>query len=858
MPSSGTLTINTSLDLTGLTRGIQGVSKAFTAAKIGASLLAIAKGFDKVLDAYTEFEAGMAKTSTLFGDVNVNVESLTNRLINLSGELGISTSQLNEGLYNALSSNVEVTEDMGVAMEYLESVTKLATAGFTSMDNAVETTAKIINAYGMEFSEVNKVADILIQTQNRGITTVDELGQYISQVTPTAAALGVAFEDIGAAIATMTASGVRTPRATTYLRQMLDEFSKEGSKASKNLELASKQAGWTTRTFSEAVKSGRSLTEILQIMKDRADSTGVTLTSMFNSIWAGQAATSLTNVMDTFVYNLDIMNNSAGSTEEAFDKLNNTVSKNVQRIVNNFQLMALEIGRSNEGILADIVQVGVDISAALRDAFSTNDFASAFETIFASLETVIPRLINTGLEMMAALLTGFVEALPTIAKSTLETVVESIVKIFDQAPAFYSIGLNMLTSMIQGIVVGVTNFFTVVGNFIGLIRQMWDTVDWSSLGWSIIEGIWNGMVSLFSWLWGKIVEIGTAIKDAIATAISGPDDKAIAEYKASLEKAVVDGTIDTMDEATAAIAAAWNESWQMVFRDTETTVEPKLDINLDAEDVQEQIELQWKEISEDLDLDLGLDLSLDFKQSMINFDNMAAVWGESLESLKERAGALADEINRLTQEDYDLHIDEINELKKQYDELQGSISSILVLTNFAQFGISALGTAFSDMFEALENGEDGWAAFAKAGLEAVASMLDALSEYLTSLAVTNLAKVPPDWGTAALAAAGAIAAKAAAGIVRGYAGSFASGGIVQGPYSGHDNMYAAVKAGETILNHAQAINTAKLLERGDSSSLGAPININFNGDVYGDPEQISIMVYNRVKTLQSEGRLNKW
>ena len=58
----------------------------------------------------------------------------------------------------------------------LEGSTKLAKAGFTDIDTALSATAKTLNAYGLETTEAERIQGILIQTQNKGITTVGELG----------------------------------------------------------------------------------------------------------------------------------------------------------------------------------------------------------------------------------------------------------------------------------------------------------------------------------------------------------------------------------------------------------------------------------------------------------------------------------------------------------------------------------------------------------------------------------------------------------------------------------------------------------------------------------------------------------
>ena len=72
---------------------------------------------------------------------------------------------------------------------------------------------------------------VLMQTQNNGITTVGELSSCLANVTPTAAALGVEFDQVGAALATMTAAGTPAAQATTQLNALFNELGQTGSRA---------------------------------------------------------------------------------------------------------------------------------------------------------------------------------------------------------------------------------------------------------------------------------------------------------------------------------------------------------------------------------------------------------------------------------------------------------------------------------------------------------------------------------------------------------------------------------------------------------------------------------------------------
>ncbi len=88
----------------------------------------------KVVEVGSEFEYSMAKASTLFGDVAVDVDGLQDSVLGLSRTYGITANEFNEGLYSALSAGVDVSEDMSEALKLMDSSAKLATAGFTDID----------------------------------------------------------------------------------------------------------------------------------------------------------------------------------------------------------------------------------------------------------------------------------------------------------------------------------------------------------------------------------------------------------------------------------------------------------------------------------------------------------------------------------------------------------------------------------------------------------------------------------------------------------------------------------------------------------------------------------------------------
>lgn len=78
----------------------------------------------------------------------------------MSNQTGISSTEIADNVYNAISAG----QSTGDAVNFVSNSTKLAKAGFAEAGDALDILTTILNAYGMEASEVTNVSDMLIQT----------------------------------------------------------------------------------------------------------------------------------------------------------------------------------------------------------------------------------------------------------------------------------------------------------------------------------------------------------------------------------------------------------------------------------------------------------------------------------------------------------------------------------------------------------------------------------------------------------------------------------------------------------------------------------------------------------------------
>lgn len=336
--------------------------------------LGIGKAVSDSISDGMNFETSMAKAATLFTGTSQEFAALQDQILGISNATGVAASELAEAAYSAESASVP----MGNLGTMLDSSAKLATAGFTDIDTALSATAKTMNAYGMMTDDVaetqanmEKVQKVLIQTQNKGITTVGELGASLAQVTPTAAAAGVSFDQVGAALALMTAQGTPTAQATTQLRSAIAELEKSGTKAATALDAAAEGTEYAGMSFTEMMASGADLGDVMGMLQAYADASGVSMLDLWSSIEGGNAAMAIAKDVNAFNEDLAAMSTEADVVGDAYGTMADTVQFKAEQIKTSLENMGISafaaVADDLSGVLDGVSFVLGEITPALGD-----------------------------------------------------------------------------------------------------------------------------------------------------------------------------------------------------------------------------------------------------------------------------------------------------------------------------------------------------------------------------------------------------------------------------------------------------------------------------------------------------------
>lgn len=295
------------------------------------------------------FETALAKLSTLVDETAVPMSQLEGELLSLSSETGVAATQLSEAMYQALSAGVETAD----AIEFVATATKLSAAGFTEAATAVDVMTTALNAYGLEGSETERVASMLVKTQDLGKTSVDELAASMGRVIPTAAAYGVGLDNLSAAYATLTKNGINTQIATTDLNAMLNELASSSSEVAAILE---KETG---KSFSQLMDAGQSLGDAIGILSDSVGGSADAFSNLWSSSTAGAAALTLLNEgSEAFNITLLELQGSTGMVEQNFGVMADTTEFAQQRMTNAAENLKIAIGERLNPALEAVYNLG--------------------------------------------------------------------------------------------------------------------------------------------------------------------------------------------------------------------------------------------------------------------------------------------------------------------------------------------------------------------------------------------------------------------------------------------------------------------------------------------------------------------
>ena len=361
---------------------------ALVAAFSAAAFMGLRMGIERA----REFSRAMGEVNTILGEGAMSIGIASQKVNDLALSLGVPAPEVAAGMYQTLSAGVT---DSVEAMTMLKAATELGIAGVASTKEAVDLLTTSFNAYGMEVTEsgVASMSDMIFKTVQLGKTTIPELSASMGMVLPVAAQLGVTFEEVAAAVASLTLKGLSTSEATTQLNAVFTAFLKKGELANKTFGEGSNLMG------AQAIKTKG----LQQAMIDLMEATGGSEDALLKLTGRAEGAKAIMSLTadDSKILTAQLkgVSDSAGAADEAFKKMANTMDR--------------KLSIAMEGIKQGFGSMMGELLEAQTGVTTFEDMAKQAEAFKSAIEGLAPAVNMMGLAI-GVVMTGVLTLFMTV------------------------------------------------------------------------------------------------------------------------------------------------------------------------------------------------------------------------------------------------------------------------------------------------------------------------------------------------------------------------------------------------------------------------------------------------------------
>ena len=364
-------------------RRATGPTSAFAASVRGLLIPGgIAVGLFEAVKVIAQFDQQMKKVQAVSGATGDELRRLTETARELGATTRFTATQAADALEQLVRAGFSANQAQGA----LRGTLALASAGMLGLEEATTITANTLRQFKLDVEDSGKVADILAAADAAATASVSSLGEALSFVGPTAAALGISLDDTVEALAHLSNAGLQGSRAGAGLQRVLAALvnpSKEG-------EAVLNKFGFTIDSVRDIVQKRGGIIELFNKMAER----GFDVANAFQLAEqrGGLIATTLSRVDRAGTEVAGAIDHATGSSQKMSDTIEDNLLGDFRRLLSATQEVILAAGDSGlTGILRGLVQ---GLTVVIRSLNGTVDKSLEVGTGFQTIAETVATLVN--------------------------------------------------------------------------------------------------------------------------------------------------------------------------------------------------------------------------------------------------------------------------------------------------------------------------------------------------------------------------------------------------------------------------------------------------------------------------------
>lgn len=519
------ITGDTKLDTSGFTKGVSSMTVAAgnlisDLTKTAATKLAgLAKSSVSV---GMNFDASMSQVAATMGTTVDQIDNLTK----VAKEMGSTTKFTATQAADALNYLALAGYDADKAAEVLPSVLNLAAAGGMDLAYASNLATKAMASLGIEATKSNldEFGNKLAVGASRAGATVSELGEAILTVGGTAANLKGGTTELVTALGKLADIGAVGAEGGTHLRNIILSLQSPTDDATKLMQKLGLQVY-------DAQGNMRGLNEILGDLNSAMN--GMTQgqkDSIINQLFNKTDLAAVNGLLAAQGEQWDTLAAQIDNADGAMGQMAETQQDNLQGVMTSlgsaFEGLQLAVYNEMEPSLTDLGNYGIECVRTLTTALSEGGpeamLAAAGEVISdlaAGIAAQLPGLMQTGVEIIARLATGIVEATPqvlSVAASVLGALVQGL---SEALPQLVATGIQMISQLGEGLKSGIPDLLAqalpLAAQFASGLRENAGQIVDAGIAFilNLAQGLADGLPTLIEYLPGIVSDIAGIIND---------------------------------------------------------------------------------------------------------------------------------------------------------------------------------------------------------------------------------------------------------------------------------------------------------------------------------------------------------
>jgi len=376
------------------------------------------RGFEGFAATAKDFLIQVGEIRTISQRAQLTTDQWSDSLRKLSDQFGIAATDVAAAGYQALSDQMGEGAE---ATQFLNEALKLARITASNAGTSAAALAGVINAYSLDVTDASVVSGQLFKIIDIGRFTMDQIGESIGSVAVIAAQVGIEFEELGAALSTLSIQGLTAENSMTFMRNVILKLIRPTNAMKDFLDELGVSSG-------EAAIAAFGLGGFLQKLQEHVQSTNDPLNELgelFGRIRAIMGAAGLD--FDKFARAEEEIKNSSIEAAEALKLVENAGRELQDELIQVKNVLTFDFGQETVKSLANINKNFIDLSNSVSKlltvlknlgialiSLAITRTVTAFYSLFTVVE--ITKHSATGATIVTY---GYAKALATLRAATL-------------------------------------------------------------------------------------------------------------------------------------------------------------------------------------------------------------------------------------------------------------------------------------------------------------------------------------------------------------------------------------------------------------------------------------------------------